>query len=59
VRLPSPLEIINAAIPGLLFVNVVRSLLAGVCFYLAYVLLKNTQAVCGSAPMCEIGSEAE
>jgi hypothetical protein len=40
LRLPSLMEALNAYLPMLLIINVVRSLLAGTCFYLAYKLVR-------------------
>jgi hypothetical protein len=40
LRLPSLLEVLNRYLPAMFIVNVVRSLLAGTCFYLAYRLVR-------------------
>ena len=44
LRLPSLMELLNPYLPMLFIVNVVRSLLAGTCFYLAYKLLRDMPA---------------
>jgi hypothetical protein len=49
LRLPSLLEALNLYLPMLFIVNVVRSLLAGTCFYLAWKLLRDMPASRGEA----------
>lgn len=44
LRLPSLLEVLNSYLPMLFIVNVVRSLMAGTCFYLAWRLLRDMPA---------------
>ena len=44
LRLPSMMELLNPYLPMLFIVNVVRSLLAGTCFYLAWKLLRDLPA---------------
>jgi hypothetical protein len=44
MRLPSLLEVLNRHLPTLFIVNVVRSLLAGTCFYLAWQLMREMPA---------------
>jgi len=44
LRLPSLLEILTPYLPMLFILNVVRSLLAGTCFYLAWHVLRDTPA---------------
>ena len=44
LRLPSLLEALNPYLPMLFIVNVVRSLLAGTCFYLAWTLVRGMPA---------------
>lgn len=41
LRLPSLMEVLTPYLPMLFIFNVVRSLLAGTCFYLAYQLIRN------------------
>ena len=44
LRLPSLLELFNPYLPMLFLINVVRSLLAGTCFYLAWKLVRGIPA---------------
>jgi len=50
LRLPSLLEVLNPYLPMLFIVNVVRSLMAGTCFYLAWRLLRDMPAWHSEAP---------
>jgi hypothetical protein len=45
LRLPSLMEVLSQYLPMLLILNVVRSLLAGTCFYLAYQLVRETPSI--------------
>jgi hypothetical protein len=45
LRLPSLMEVLNPYLPMLLILNVVRSLLAGTCFFLAYKLIRGMPAI--------------
>ncbi len=44
LRLPSLMEALNPYLPMLFITNVVRSLLAGTCFYLAWKLMRGMPA---------------
>jgi len=65
LRLPSLVELLNPYLPMLFIVNVVRSLLAGTCFYLAWKLLRDIPAsrahpeirIADGAPMERIADE--
>jgi hypothetical protein len=50
LRLPSLLELLNPYLPVMFIVNVVRSLLAGTCLFLAYRLLRDMPASRQGAP---------
>jgi hypothetical protein len=47
LRLPSLIEALNPYLPMLFIINVVRSLLAGTCFYLAWKLVRGMPAAPG------------
>jgi hypothetical protein len=49
LRLPSLMEALSPYLPMLFIVNVVRSLLAGTCFYLAWKLIRDMPASRGEA----------
>jgi hypothetical protein len=49
LRLPSLMEALNPYLPMMFIVNVVRSLLAGTCFYLAWKLIREMPASRGEA----------
>jgi hypothetical protein len=58
LRLPSLMEVLNPYLPTLFLLNVVRSLLAGTCFYLAWRLLRDMPAARGPAAEAVLSQEA-
>jgi hypothetical protein len=58
LRLPSLLELLNPYLPMLFIVNVVRSLLAGTCFYLAWRLLGGVPGSRGDAVLAGLETAA-
>jgi hypothetical protein len=57
LRLPSLLEALSPYLPMLFMINVVRSLLAGTCFYLAWHVLREMPAARRQAALLEPGTE--
>lgn len=57
LRLPSLMEALNPYLPMLFIINVVRSLLAGTCFYLAWRLVRGMPAASSEAALPSPGPE--